>query len=160
MHDIALGKALIAEVESVVEEMGFSIVELRVGRSHKLSQVTLVLYRSDGMGVNELSNLHRLVRPLLEGFEELEDLNLVVSSPGVDRKIKSREEYPIFKGRGLKVMLRDSSVWRGGIIQDADERLIHLLTPEGLEKIEMNAIKSAKLDYSQEVVKTIGFISL
>ena len=84
--------ALASEIKPILQEQGFSMVEIKIGRSHKLTQVTLVVYRSDGMDVDELSRLNRRIRPLLENFDDLEDLSLVVSSPGVDRKIKSEEE--------------------------------------------------------------------
>lgn len=47
--------------------------------------------------------------------------SLEVSSPGLDRKLKSEKEYFIFKGKKVKVKLKSGEVYRTEI----NEELIH-----------------------------------
>ena len=84
-------------------------------------------------------------------MEELGDFTLVCTSPGIDREIKDKSEYAIFKGRGVKVLLSNENDWLGGIIKDGDEKFLYLQTSQGTMKIEVETIRKAKLDYDQEV---------
>jgi len=137
-------------IKPVVEAMGFSVVELRVGRSRRLSHVTLVVYRASGLDADDLSKINRIIRPHLEAMKELEYLAFVVSSPGLGRKIKSREEYAIFRGRGVKILLKDHSDWIGGVIEGADNKSLRLSTPQGKVEMDMENIRNAKLDHTQD----------
>jgi ribosome maturation factor RimP len=150
LHDIALESNIREEIGPVLEGVGFSLVELKVGRSHKLVRVTVVVYRREGVGVNDLSTLSRMIKPRLDLLEELGDFTLVFASPGINREIKHSCEYSIFKDRGIRVLLKDEVEWMGGIIKDSDGKSLYLQTSKGLEKIELEAIRKAKLDYNQE----------
>ena len=139
-----------ADISPIVEEMGFSIVEFSVGFSHNQTHVTLVVYRPEDLGIEDISRLSRVVRPRLDLIDGLEDVILVVSSPGVDRKIKSRREYAIFRGRGIRALLDGESEWHSGVIHRANEKVLVLEGKNGFEELDIDAIKIARLDYTQE----------
>ena len=80
-----LDDQLISEVEPLVSGMGFSLVELRLGRSHKQNHVALVVYRPEGVSIDDLAAISKNLYPRLELIEELDNLRLQVSSPGLDR---------------------------------------------------------------------------
>ena len=84
------------EVEPIVTGMGFTLVELRHSRSKNQNHVILVVYRRDGVGINECAAISKNLYPRLELIDGLENLQLQVSSPGLDRVLKSDEEYSIF----------------------------------------------------------------
>lgn len=151
MHDSVLESNIREEIGPAIEGSGFSIVELKVGRSHRLVRVTIVVYSNNGVGVDDLSSLSRMIKPRLELMEELGDFTLVCTSPGIDREIKDRSEYAIFKGRGVKILLNKESDWLGGIIKDDDEKFLYLQSSQGPMNIEFETIRKAKLDYDQEV---------
>ncbi len=151
MHDTVLESNIKEEIGSAIEGSGFSIVELKVGRSHRLVRVTIVVYSNNGVGVDDLSSLSRMIKPRLEIMEELGDFTLVCTSPGIDREIKDRSEYAIFKGRGVKILLNKGSDWLGGIIKDDDGKFLYLQTSQGSTNIDIKSIRKAKLDYDQEV---------
>lgn len=130
--------------------MGFEVVEVKLGLSHKLSHISIVVYNKNGVGINDCSSISRNILPRLELIEELDNITLEVTSPGIDRQIKSKEEYDIFVGRGIKLLLIDSSEWTGGIISEVKNNKLFLLKEKEIIEIEMNSIKKAKLDYSQE----------
>lgn len=138
------------EIEPMVRGMGFSLVELRVALSHKRTHVTVVVYRPENLGIEDIARLTRVIRPRLDLIEALENVTLEVSSPGVDRKIRSKEEYVIFKGRGVRLLLSGEEEWRGGIIADADETSVTLKEKDRITEIEIAEIIKARLDYTQE----------
>jgi ribosome maturation factor RimP len=134
------------EIQPIVEGMGFFLVELKVGFSHNLVHVTVVVYRTDDMGIDDLTSLTRNLRPRLDLIDGLDNVSLTVASPGIDRIIKSRKEYSIFKGRGIKVLLLGESEWQGGTIDEADQEFITLAGRDGIEKIDLASIQKARLD--------------
>ena len=141
-----LDDQLRSEVVPIVTGMGFSLVELRHSRSKNQNHVILVVYRPDGVGVNECAAISKNLYPRLELIEGLENLQLQVSSPGLDRVLKSEEEYEIFLGRDVKVMLHGENEWLRGKIVSVEEGKLTLHAGEEIQSIRMNEIRKAKLD--------------
>ena len=141
-----LDDQLRCEVEPIVAGMGFSLVELRHNRSKNQNHVILVVYRPDGVGVNECAAISKNLYPRLELIEGLENLQLQVSSPGLDRVLKSEQEYSIFRGRRVKVMLQGETEWIRGQIESVQEGEISLHTGAESRRIKMSDIRKAKLD--------------
>jgi ribosome maturation factor RimP len=126
--------------------MGFSLVELRHNRSKNQNHVILVVYSPDGVGVNECAKISKNLYPRLELIDGLENLQLQVSSPGLDRVLKSDEEYSIFLGRDVKVMLHGENEWLRGKIESVEDRMLSLRTGGESKSIHLNEIRKAKLD--------------
>lgn len=141
-----LDDQLRCEVEPIVSGMGFSLVELRHSRSKNQNHVILVVYRPEGVGVNECAAISKNLYPRLELIDGLENLQLQVSSPGLDRVLKSEEEYSIFRGRNVKVMLHGETEWICGKIDSVQEREISLYTGGEIQRIKMSDIRKGKLD--------------
>ncbi len=141
------------EIEGVITGMGFSIVECRLGRSKQLNHISIVVFSKEGVGSNDCAAISRNIYPRLEMIPGLDDIALQVSSPGINRNIKSPEEYSIFKGRGVKLLTEAGTDWIAGIIADFDENILTLEQEQGRLKIELKNIRKARLDYTQEVGK-------
>ena len=106
---------LLELVTPIVEAMGFRLVELGLHRSRGGSRVHVVIYRPEGVGVDDCAALSRNLKPRLELAAGLGEVGLEVSSPGLDRVLKDPVEYEIFKGRGLRLWLRDAEDWLDGV---------------------------------------------
>jgi ribosome maturation factor RimP len=144
--DTELTDQLNREVEPIVSGMGFSLVELRHSRSKRQNHVILVVYRPEGVGVDDCAAISKNLYPRLELIEGLENLQLQVSSPGLDRVFKRDVEYSIFRGRGIKVILRGESEWINGTIEKVEQGAI-VLTADGIgRRISLAEIRKAKLD--------------
>ncbi len=146
MNDGLLDEQLRNEVEPIVSGMGFSLVELRHNRSRQQNHITLVVYRPEGVGVNECAAISKNLHPRLELIEGLENLRFQVSSPGLDRVLKSEREYTIFAGRGVRVMLHGQKEWIRGKIEGVQEGVLSLDEDGKMKKIKIADIRKAKLD--------------
>ncbi len=142
--------SIIEEVEPIISGLGFKLIEVKLGLSHNLNHISIVIYSKGGVGVNDCSIISRNILPRLELIEELDNISLEVSSPGLDRQIKTKEEYNIFVGKGVKLLVIDSLDWIFGMISETREHSVVLSTKKGIIEIDMNNIKKAKLDYKQE----------
>ncbi len=135
-----------AEVEPVIQGMGFRLVECAVARLKGAWRVHIVIYKPDGVGIDECTQASRLVYPRLQTIEGLENAGLEVSSPGLDRALKSAEEYSIFQGRGVRILASEETEWIGGIIEKVESGMLELKTAEGLKGYRLDSIRKARLD--------------
>jgi len=145
MND-GLDEQLRKEVEPIVAGMGFSLVELRHNRSKNQNHINLVVYRPDGVGVDDCAAISKNLYPRLELIQGLENLRFQVSSPGLDRVLKSEREYSIFAGRAIRVMLHGQREWIRGKIEGVQEGVLSLDEAGTMRKIKTADIRKAKLD--------------
>ena len=136
-----------AEIEPVLAALGYSLVELSVGRRKGVSHVVVVLHRPGGVGVDQCAEVTRAIRPRLELVEGLADVTLEVSSPGIERTLKDPAEYAIFRGRGVRVLPAGDGEWVGGVIEAFRDGTLVLRTPEGAREFPPGAVRRARLDY-------------
>ena len=141
---------LYKDIAGLLEEKGLKLVDLSLNRNQgAIQQVRAVVYRTEGTGIDECAKAHRLMQPRLEVLLGDDDFQLEVSSPGLDRVIRSAGEYAIFVGRGVSLSLKDETVVAGCIVSASQETIV--LSIEGAEcSIPLDLIRKGKLDYSQE----------
>ena len=139
---------LLELVKPIVAAMGFQLVELGLHRSRNGSRVHLVIYRAAGVGVDDCAALSRNLRPRLELAAGLGEVGLEVSSPGLERVIKDPAEYEIFKGRGVRLWLRDAADWLDGVNEGVQDGALGLGCGGQSLRIRLEQIVKAKLDAS------------
>ena len=146
MHPEQVNSKIRAEVEPIVEGMGFHLVECAVARLKGAWRVHLVIYRASGVGIDECGEVSRLVLPRVQTIEGLSEAGLEVSSPGLSRTLKSVEEYSIFAGRGVRILTSGESEWIGGVIERVEGGALHLRTGDGQKRYPLDSIRKARLD--------------
>jgi ribosome maturation factor RimP len=92
-----------------------------------------------------------MLYPRLELIDQLDNLRLEVTSPGLDRVLRRTEEYDIFAGRGARVLTKSEGRWVGGTIQGVQEDRLRLLRRDTVVDIPLEDIQKARLDDSEEV---------
>lgn len=151
MAVIRTDEDLIAELEPVVDGLGFRIVEAKQARVRGTLHVAVVIYGPDGVSVDACAQVSRTLMPRLELLFSTQDIALEVGSPGIDRKIKDNREFEIFTGRGVQVLLIDSDEWIGGTIDAVDALSVTISGGFGSRSVPFEKIQKAKLDEAQEV---------
>ena len=147
------GKTVREAVEPVLSGMGFALVDISVGRLKGSTRVNVVLYRKEGVGVDDCAEVSRLLFPRLQTVPGLEDVSLEVSSPGIERTLRSPAEYAIFRGRGVRILAGDAAEWIGGIIERTEGDPLWLKKGKETRGFAISGIRKARLDYSVEVEK-------
>jgi len=137
---------LIDQAKPIVEGMGFTLVELGVHRSKGQCFVAVVVHRAEGVGIDECAAISRTLLPRLELVEGLTEVRLEVSSPGLDRILKSAAEYEIFKGRGILIWLRDAADWLQGVNLGLRDGMVELRREGQNVTVRLEDIVKAKLD--------------
>ncbi|MFP4113223.1 MAG: hypothetical protein ACOC2Y_03210 [Spirochaetota bacterium] len=143
--------ALREQLDEIVRGAGFRIVELHTSVVKGRTHANLVIYRPEGVGINDIAEVHKTVLPRLELLLDDRDVALQVASPGIDRTIKDNSEFAVFHGRGVKILERKTDEWLGGVVGAADDEAVEIETEEGVRRIPYAEIQKAKLDHTQEV---------
>jgi ribosome maturation factor RimP len=138
-------------IEPLLSGMGFSLVELSIGRLKGSTRVNVVIYRREGVGVEECAEVSSLLFPRLEATDDLPDVSLEVSSPGIERSIRSPAEYEIFVGRGVRILAGAESEWIRGIIDRVEAGSLWLRSGKETRGFALSGIRRARLDHSVEV---------
>jgi ribosome maturation factor RimP len=138
-------------IQPLLAGMGFSLVEISVGRRKGTTFVSLVIYRKEGVGVEECAEVSGLVFPRLQTIEELGDVSLEVSSPGIERSIRGPAEYAIFIGRGVRILAGEETEWFSGIIEGIEGETLQLRKGKERFRFSLAGIRKARLDHTVEV---------
>lgn len=131
-------------VLEVLNKLGYSLVEIRevFGREDYL--VSIVVWKSQGIKIDDCVKITRATLPKLQQDPSLPDYTrLEVASPGINRQLKNPSEFSVFKGRMATVATQEKSVT--GMIGDSDENAVLMETDGILTSIPLPQIKSAKL---------------
>ena len=126
-----------ALVRPVIEQAGFEFVELATTREHGRKVLRLVVDRPGGVDLDALSQLSATVSRHLdqEGYED-GPYGLEVSSPGIERPLKSPEHFARSVGEQVKVKTTApmaGSRTHTGTLVSADEDAIVIATADGDE---------------------------
>jgi ribosome maturation factor RimP len=141
------------QLEPLLASRGFALVEVGASHRHGSPLVTVVIHRSQGVSLADCEAIARLVRRHPVVAPLLDDADLEVCSPGVDRKIKDEREYGIFEGRGIRILRKSGGEWIRGKIEQAGDGSVTVSGSESGSTISVpvSDIKRAFLDHTQEV---------
>ena len=135
-------------LKTVLDGLGFKLIELAVSRHKGSVQIRAVIYNgnSAAIGTNECAKAHRAIMPRLELAFEGQSVYLEVSSPGIDRLIKDGMEFANYIGREVRCYRTDISDWTAGVLESAGENGIILKTKDGSVNLMFDIIAKAKLN--------------
>ena len=103
-----MAETVIKHVEAVVlpvlKELGIELVEVQYRREQTGWILRLVIDKQDGISLGDCAAVSREISQLLD-IEDFIDqtYNLEVSSPGLNRPLKSMAEFERFVGRKAKI---------------------------------------------------------
>ncbi len=144
-----LVRRLIQLVGPVVEGFGCELVELQFRREAPGWVLRLVIDNANGIGIDDCARISREVAHLLEVEDPIEQsYSLEVSSPGLDRPLKSERDFLRCKGKKAKVVVREPIDGQNqciGLIEDVTEESVTLRTEHGIMDIPFTRMKKARL---------------
>jgi ribosome maturation factor RimP len=96
-------------LEKIVEENGLILLETVFVKEAGVWTLRMFIYRENGAITHEdCETVTRAVDKYVDEFINV-PYRLEVSSPGLDRKLKSEKEYKIFSGKRVKIKLKGYS---------------------------------------------------
>jgi len=141
-------------LEPVVRSEGLVLVEITFRREGHGRVLRLIVdLPQGGVTLDECARLSRQVSDLLD-VEDLiqEPHHLEVSSPGLNRRLKTRRDFEIFAGRQARIVVRDqeggTTTWQGRLLGiKADEVLLETGGMVRALPLDQVAKASLKVDF-------------
>ena len=150
---------LFMEYEPLLEAMGITLVDInRIDRGKSVTVTMVIVAKEAEVSVDHCAKVYRLAYPRMELQLGERDLQLEVSTPGLQRTLKDVYEFSLFTGKRVRVYDTSKEAWVSGIITETDQtsvQLSHVFIEDAKEMIEtmsvaFSDIQKAKLDYRWE----------
>ena len=150
-----MGKtSVISSVEKLVAPVltaaGLELVDVEYKKEGKTWYLRVFIDKVGGITVRDCQKVSGQISDLIE-IENIVSAEhiLEISSPGLDRPLKTEKDFLRFKGRKMRVTtfspIDRQRNFRGVAIDFIDNNL-HLQTPQGLAEIALDNIAKARLE--------------
>jgi ribosome maturation factor RimP len=120
-------EARFAPIVSLIAENGYDTVEITNSKAYGKNAFTVVIHKTGGIGLDDCEKVSNLLSDIVDGIDicngQPYDFN--VSSPGLDRPIKSEKDFARNIGERIEVHfigLIDKKKKLAGVLTSADEK--------------------------------------
>ena len=137
-------------IHSRIDALGYETVDVRYFRGRPRATLRVVVDADDGVSVGDCERISRELSMVLD----VEDFSrrpyaLEVSSPGVDRPLRTERDFRRNLGRSVRVHLKQSAGGRTcveGELLGCAEGCIEVGTRKGTERIVLRDIHKCKVE--------------
>lgn len=135
-------------VEPILEELGLELVEVQLRNERGGLVLRVTIFRPSGVTLDDCSRVSRELSHLLEVEDPIKSaFNLEVSSPGLDRPLKTEKDFRRYIGSEVEVQGQSMSEISTciGVIAEVREGVVVLDLPKERKEIQLDEIAKAKL---------------
>jgi ribosome maturation factor RimP len=138
--------------QRVTADRGFELVDVEMGRGKGAHFVRLLVDKPEGIGLDDLQSVSEEVSAILDADDPIPgSYTLEVSSPGLDRPLRSEAEYRRFVGRLAKVSSYEPvdgrRHWTGRIVSCEDGFLtLRLEKEKATARVPFTKISHGRLE--------------
>lgn len=95
-------------VTSIIEDLGYELVDVTYEYLHKAMNLTVFIYKPEGITLADCEKVHYAIDAKLDEIDPTKGApyNLNVSSPGLDRPIKTERDFKRNMGKAVEVRLK------------------------------------------------------
>ncbi len=138
------------KLKSVVEEMGYELVDVSFEKDGGGMNLVFTIDNDNGVTIDDCELVSKKLDPLLDELNPTDDkpYTLVVSSPGLDRPLKTDRDLKRNLGNEVEVSLFakiDGQKLFKGVLKAFDEKTVTLQTESGELSFDREKIASTKL---------------
>lgn len=150
----SLKEILLKEVKKISDPLNISVVELEAKRGPNGLNIIVIIDNEEGVSLNDCEKISRLFNDRLEILEPIEEenYNLQVSSPGMHRIFKNKNEYNLFKSKDVKVILKEpvDDIYKSAILEGKlrgfEDDIVTIEVDGETISIPLNSISKTKLN--------------
>lgn len=138
-------------IRPVIESEGIELFDLKFLKGGKQSFLRIFIDKEGGVTLDDCQNVSTQVGAILD-VEDIIDCHYIleVSSPGLDRPLKKKEDFLKHKGETIRLSLfsslNDKKKFTGKIIDFKTDTLTLEVKKDGNINIPYDMIKEAKLE--------------
>lgn len=130
-------------IKLAVESLGVELYDITTAREHDDNIYRVSITAVGGVNLDKCAEVSRMISPILDLDEPLGGkYKLEVSSPGIERRLKSKQHFAASVGENVKVKDIATETFKGKLLSSDNEK-ITIETEFGVEEIEHASILSA-----------------
>ncbi|MBD3841059.1 MAG: ribosome maturation factor RimP [Campylobacterales bacterium] len=132
-------------IKLAVEGCGVDLYDVVKTKEHDTDILRVFITSKDGVSLDKCAQVSRMISPILDLHEPMSDkYNLEVSSPGIERKLKSLHHFQCSVGEKAKIKEFSTEVFKGTILDVSVDGVITIEDiNQGETKINFSDILSA-----------------
>lgn len=106
MNKKELRKEIYPLAEEVAEELGYEIVDIEFQNGSKHDLLSIFIYKKEGIDLDDCTEMSRNLEKKLDDLDILKSpYYLEISSPGLDRPLKTKDDYRRNVGKEVDLKL-------------------------------------------------------
>ena len=153
-------KEILEAFDLYLSEENLELYDLNIVDYPSISRVEVYIVSDNEIDIDLTSRLNKQFQRLLENMGiEKGSYEMIVSSPGIERKLKTNRHFELAMGELVKIKLfrpiEDEYVLEG-YIESSNEQDIKLIVNSVEVVINFSNIKSAKIEFKQFKEKVKG----
>ena len=130
-------------IEMTVKGCGLELYDIVTAKEHDRNIFRILVTAKGGVSLDKCAEVSRLVSPILDVNEPMGGVyNLEVSSPGIERRLRTVQHYKASVGELVKVKDVATEVFKGELLSADDDKIV-VKTEFGEENIDYDSILSA-----------------
>ena len=138
------------KLRPIIEEMGYELVEVSYEKENGSMSLIFTIDKEEGVTIDDCEIVNKKIDPILDELNPTDDkpYTLVVSSPGLDRPIKTDRDLKRNLGKEIELTLfakQDGQKVFKGVLKDFDDKNVTLQTQKGDFTFERTKIANMKL---------------
>jgi len=136
-------------IKLVVEGCGVQLYDTIVLRENKNNIFRIYITSPNGISLDKCSEISRMISPLLDINEPMHDkYSLEVSSPGIERKLKTLNHFICSVGDNVKIKEHSTQIIQGKLIKVNDDETMNIQDENGnIQMVKFGDILSASTYY-------------
>ena len=144
-----MNKKLLPEIEKLIspflEKDNYELVEMEFTGSGKSQILSLTVWHPDGLNIDKIGYLSRHISDILDNDDIIPgSYMLEVSSPGLDRPLKTQNDFRRATSEIVEILMNDGQKYTGNIIS-TDKNEIVIENDKKITKIPIIDIEKGKI---------------
>lgn len=138
------------KLKPVIEEMGYELVDVSYEKENGGMSLIFTIDKEDGVTIDDCEIVNKKIDPLLDEINPTDDkpYTLVVSSPGLDRPIKTDRDLKRVLGKEVEITLFSKLNGKKnfkGVLKSYDEKTVTVEIDKNETTFERDKIAMMKL---------------
>ena len=133
------------DIKKMVESIGLSLYDTQILHENENTIYRVSVTAPGGVTLNQCSEVTHLINPLLDVTPPMSgEYRLEVSSPGIERRLKTLEHFAQSVGEKVALSTVNKEKLEGEILSVVGEEITVLTKEEGEQKVPFRSISKAK----------------
>ena len=130
-------------IKLAVESLGANLYDIVSTKAHDRNIFRVLVTAENGISLDKCAEISRMISPILDVDEPMNgEYVLEVSSPGIERKLRTKEHFKASIGEKVKIKNFATEVFKGELILADNDKII-VKTEFGDDEITYDSILSA-----------------